>query len=87
MRTAFVLSALAALCTQVTAHLVITYPGWRGDNLHTTGTVNGLVPEDGLGVSVDNSTHELLYPYGMQWIYPCTYPTFPNLRDKILTEL
>jgi len=72
MRTAFVLSALAALCTQLTAHLIITYPGWRGNNLHTTGLLsNGAVPPDGLGASYDNTTQELIYPYGMQWMYPC----------------
>lgn len=34
----------------VAAHTVLTYPGWRGNNLH------------------DNVT----FPYGMQWMYPCT---------------
>lgn len=32
------------------AHSVITFPGWRGNNLITNDT----------------------FPYGMQWMYPCT---------------
>ena len=49
------------------AHTVITYPGWRGDNLVTNGTV---------GVD-DYSSHA--FPYGMQWMYPCTSSLFPPL--------
>ncbi|KAI4152617.1 MAG: hypothetical protein LQ340_002810 [Diploschistes diacapsis] len=44
------------------AHLVITYPGWRGDNLITNGTV-----DETNGLAVQNGLH----PYGMQWEYPC----------------
>lgn len=47
----------------VNAHTVITYPGWRGDNLHTNGTV---IETQGLVEGANNT-----YPYGMQWIYPC----------------
>ncbi|PGG98394.1 hypothetical protein AJ80_09544 [Polytolypa hystricis UAMH7299] len=61
----------------VSAHTVIVYPGWRGNNLHTTGTV---FDTDGLGTapaSSDNDT--LLYPYGQQWLYPCGgMPTSTN---------
>ncbi|SLM34896.1 hypothetical protein EPUS_04916 [Lasallia pustulata] len=64
------LLAAAAICLSsffasslVSAHTVITYPGWRGDNLHTNGSVEDT---DGLGVGSNNS-----YPYGMQWMYPC----------------
>ena len=53
----------------------MTYPGWRGDNLHTNGTVydtNGLISGG------DNSTGEY-WPYGMQWDYPCGgMPTSTN---------
>ena len=72
---------LSFLSTLVSSHTVITYPGWRGDNLHTNGSITGLngtdFPSDvigngGLGVG-DNNT----YPYGMQWIYPCIICTFP----------
>ena len=65
-------SCLFFLSTLVSSHTVITYPGMRGDNLHTTGNITGFNGSDisgsnGLGVGSDNT-----YPYGMQWIYPCT---------------
>ncbi|KAL9124021.1 MAG: hypothetical protein Q9217_006608 [Psora testacea] len=54
---------LALLSTLVSSHTVITYPGWRGDNLYH----NGSIPDEfGLGVGRNNT-----YPFGMQWIYPC----------------
>lgn len=62
------LLAATALCFSLLlnfacSHTVITYPGWRGDNLITNGTI----PEaQGLGIGPDTS-----YPYGMQWMYPC----------------
>jgi len=72
--------ALAACWSYVAAHLVITYPGWRGNNLITSGLEpDGSVPADGLGVFYDNKTESLEYPYGMQWIYPCGgLPTAEN---------
>jgi hypothetical protein len=71
MRTSFFLTAFAAIVAQVSGHLVLTYPGSRGNNLHNSGNgPDGIsVPEDGLGVSYVNGS--LVYPYGMQWIYPC----------------
>lgn len=39
-----------ALAAVTSAHTVISYPGWRGDNLVTNAS----------------------FPYGMQWMYPCT---------------
>jgi hypothetical protein len=86
MRTGFILSALAAVCTQVSAHLVFTYPGWRGDNLHSSGlTPEGTIPQDGLGANVD-SNGTLVYPYGMQWIYPCKLLQFSEFtRTDYLT--
>lgn len=59
MRTSAFISVL--LATIVSAHSVITYPGWRGNNLITNAT----------------------FPYGMQWIYPCTSPSTlsPLLSD------
>ncbi|PWY96458.1 hypothetical protein BO94DRAFT_570768 [Aspergillus sclerotioniger CBS 115572] len=50
----------------VNAHSIITYPGYRGNNLHTNGTVE---ETNGLGVGYENGSY--VYPYGMQWIYPC----------------
>ena len=56
---------LALLSSLVSSHLVITYPGWRGDNLQSNGTI----PEAfGMGTGPNNT-----YPYGMQWIYPCMF--------------
>ncbi|KAL2053652.1 hypothetical protein ABVK25_005956 [Lepraria finkii] len=67
----------------VSSHTVITYPGWRGDNLHTNGSISGdngtYVPDGthGLGVG-DNNT----YPYGMQWMYPCGGMPMSSNRTK-----
>ena len=67
------LAALLVSTPLVTAHTVITYPGERGDNLITNGTVeitNGL----GAGRVVSNSSSDeytTLFPYGMQWSFPC----------------
>ena len=69
------LTAVTCLCflsAIVSSHTVITYPGWRGDNLHTNGSIsgdNGTMVVDGsygLGTGANNT-----YPYGMQWMYPC----------------
>ncbi|KEF61295.1 uncharacterized protein A1O9_02860 [Exophiala aquamarina CBS 119918] len=68
--------ALLSLLSLVHAHTVITYPGWRGDNLHSSGTV---LETNGLGTLETNSNNETLFPYGMQWIYPCGgMPTSQN---------
>jgi hypothetical protein len=57
------------LCASLThAHTVITYPGYRGNNLHTNGTV---AEAGGLGVAYDTKNGSYIYPYGMEWIYPC----------------
>ncbi|KAE8377232.1 hypothetical protein BDV26DRAFT_219188 [Aspergillus bertholletiae] len=62
----------------VNAHTVIVYPGYRGNNLHTNGTVeetNGL----GVAMSSNGTNNSLVYPYGQQWIYPCGgMPTSTN---------
>jgi len=62
------LTALAAATSIAQAHTVITYPGWRGNNLHTNGTD----PTDTGSIGIDlyeNGTQG--FPYGMQWMYPC----------------
>ena len=64
VRIAVSLLLLSIWTLAVNAHTVITYPGYRGNNLHTNGS---LVETGGLGES--NGT----YPYGMQWAYPCEY--------------
>lgn len=65
------LLATAAAASLASAHTVITYPGWRGNNLHTNGTA----PQDNpnsIGIDhYDNGTTG--FPYGMQWMYPCEY--------------
>jgi hypothetical protein len=65
------LLAFTAAISIASAHTVITYPGWRGNNLHTNGTVPEHDPE-ALGINYsDNGT--ISYPWGMQWIYPCKH--------------
>ena len=64
-----IFTCLALLFSLASAHTVITYPGWRGNTLQQTGDLG----TEGLGVNINNSLPgHLGYPYGMQWIYPCT---------------
>jgi len=74
------LLALAACWSNIAAHLVISYPGWRGNNLMTTGrTPDDQIPIGSLGANYNNKTGEMEYPYGMQWMYPCGgLPTAQN---------
>jgi len=72
--TSILTLALLALVDLVYAHTVITYPGWRGDNLHSNGTVF-----DTNGLSTGGDGPDYLWPYGMQWSYPCGgMPTSTN---------
>jgi hypothetical protein len=68
---------IALLCAGLAnAHTVITYPGYRGNNLHTNGTVE---ESNGLGQAYYNGS--LIYPYGMEWMYPCmNYPAGLRVR-------
>lgn len=50
------------------AHLVLTYPGYRGNNLRTNGSV---AQANGLGMAWDPKNGSYIFPYGMQWNYPC----------------
>ena len=72
--------ASISLLPIITAHTVITYPGWRGNNLHTNGT-----SEDTLGINgvpTPDTNGDLLWPFGMQWEYPCTSSLPPhNMTD------
>ncbi|KAF3026428.1 hypothetical protein E8E14_011367 [Neopestalotiopsis sp. 37M] len=52
----------------VQSHLHISYPGSRGDNLITNGTI---AETNGLSIGFANGTSDPIYPYGMQWQYPC----------------
>jgi hypothetical protein len=66
--------ALVLLCLGLAqAHTVITYPGYRGNNLHTNGTVQ---QSNGLGVAYDVKNGSYIFPYGMEWIYPCKNSQF-----------
>lgn len=71
-------TCLFSILPLVSSHTVITYPGQRGNNLHTFGTVSDT---DGLGESTlgKNDTNPYgTYPYGMQWMYPCTPSFLPS---------
>lgn len=68
---------LAIFTSLVTAHTVITYPGYRGNNLIKNGTT---YETNGLGEA--NGT----FPYGMQWMYPCKsllHPS-PSLKPSLI---
>lgn len=62
--------AAAAVWSLAAAHTVITYPGWRGNNLHTSGDL----PQHNaslLGMNWVPENDSYSFPYGMQWMYPC----------------
>ncbi|KAF2454085.1 hypothetical protein BDY21DRAFT_366508 [Lineolata rhizophorae] len=69
---------LGLVSSLATAHTVITYPGWRGDNLVNNGTLeNGEIPTGALGINYENGSYT--FPFGMQWMYPCGgMPTSTN---------
>ncbi|KAJ9657415.1 hypothetical protein H2201_008211 [Coniosporium apollinis] len=75
------LIAFLAIWSLVAAHTVVTYPGWRGNNLVTNGTtVSGSIPEGSLGINyVDGQPS---FPYGMQWQYPCGGMPMSRNRTK-----
>jgi hypothetical protein len=60
--------AVLSWITSVSAHTIIVYPGYRGNNLHSNGTVED---SNGLGQAMVNGS--MIYPYGMEWMYPCMY--------------
>lgn len=77
MFTASVLLQLVAALGLASANTVITYPGWRGNNLISNGSAVGQVQVDGgnIGVTYDNGSFG--FPYGMQYMYPCTCAVAP----------
>lgn len=80
--TSILLFLVAAFLGLARAHTVITYPGWRGNNLHTNGTLPQDNP-DTRGIDLyENGT--MGFPYGMQWMYPCKSPshTQPKSPDS-----
>ncbi|KAF1988924.1 hypothetical protein K402DRAFT_391626 [Aulographum hederae CBS 113979] len=68
-----ILLAIATTWSFASAHTVITYPGWRGNTLHSSGQINGM------GQRWNETTDNWDFPYGQQWIYPCGgMPTSTN---------
>ncbi|KAF2252049.1 hypothetical protein BU26DRAFT_249807 [Trematosphaeria pertusa] len=74
------LACFVATWSLTVAHTVIVYPGWRGNNIHTNGTVSQNdenIKPGSLGINWENGTYG--FPYGMQWMYPCGgMPTSQN---------
>lgn len=65
---------LAGTWALAAAHTVIVYPGWRGNNIISNGTVapgDPRIPAGSLGQNYDNDSNSYTFPYGMQWMYPC----------------
>lgn len=79
--TALVATTLSC-ANWVNAHTIIVYPGYRGNNLHTNGSVEAA---GGLGAAFVNDT--TMYPYGMQWMYPCESSIAIQLYTEMLTFL
>jgi hypothetical protein len=66
------LALVVASFSLASAHTVITYPGWRGNNILTNGTTSPTDPAikpGSIGINYENGTYG--FPYGMQWMYPC----------------
>jgi hypothetical protein len=65
------------------AHTVIVYPGWRGNNIITNGTRalhdSSIIPGS-LGINTVNGSNT--YPYGMQWMYPCMWSQAHSLTGQ-----
>lgn len=81
--------SLVACASLAAAHTVIVYPGWRGNNIHTNGTVSkddpSIVPGS-IGINaMGNGSYG--FPYGMQWMYPCMplpqKPAPPQMRGNM----
>ena len=69
---------LSTYTSLITAHTIITYPGYRGNNLLSSGT-----PASTNGLGEANGS----FPYGMQWMYPCkSRPLVPPHLASPLTE-
>ncbi|KAK5007948.1 hypothetical protein LTR28_004637, partial [Elasticomyces elasticus] len=65
------LLVVAATVRLAAAHTVISYPGYRGNNLVSNGTVPALNPNS---IGIDYSPNGTVsFPYGMQWMYPLNH--------------
>jgi hypothetical protein len=79
--------ALALCWSHAAAHTVIVYPGWRGNNLQTNGTFpDGSVPPGSLGQNWDQEAGGYNFPYGMQWMYPCTFSHSLLSKENVLYD-
>ncbi|EME45288.1 hypothetical protein DOTSEDRAFT_71106 [Dothistroma septosporum NZE10] len=75
------IAAAVAVCSVASAHTVITYPGWRGNNLHANGTAPEQDPNT-LGINYFANNDSYAFPYGMQWMYPCGGMPMTSNRTK-----
>ncbi|KAK4982458.1 hypothetical protein LTR66_009262 [Elasticomyces elasticus] len=74
------LLVVAATVRLAAAHTVISYPGYRGNNLVSNGTVPALNPNS---IGIDYSPNGTVsFPYGMQWMYPCGGMPLSRNRTK-----
>ncbi|KAH9874210.1 hypothetical protein IAQ61_004839 [Plenodomus lingam] len=76
---------IVASCSLASAHTVIVYPGWRGNNIRTNGTVSDTDPSivpGSLGMNYHQDTESYGFPYGMQWMYPCGGMPMSQNRTK-----
>ena len=65
------LFAALALAAYATAHLELTYPGTRGNNLlDNNGNKTACIK----GSKDDYNGAGGCFPYGMEWMYPCEQP-------------
>lgn len=80
---ALVAVAIAAIVGRTQAEFILTYPGWRGNNLFT----NGSSPQnDPSVIGVDYaSNNSVTFPYGMQSIYPCMF-SYPDMKAFVLVR-
>jgi hypothetical protein len=78
---------VVATWSLASAHTVIVYPGWRGNNILTNGTMSDTDPAikpGSLGINYENGTYG--FPYGMQWMYPCMSNRLGGCTEKLLTS-
>ena len=80
--TRWTILAVGLIVSLAHAHTIITYPGYRGNNLHTNGTV-----EDTNGLSQAWVNGSYVWPYGMEWAYPCTNPDYHHIITFMLSVL
>lgn len=85
----FITTLVATWCSLAAAHTVIVYPGWRGNNIHTNGTVSDTDPSiipGSLGITYKDNGSTAGFPYGMQWMYPCTFTLLHHLKVSLVTR-